>query len=307
MKVLVTGGCGFIGSNLVPLLLNQGHDVRVLDNLNVGKKGDLAGLDIEIRVGDIRDADSVKSALDGMDAVVHLAAHTSVIDSQKEPFLDFDINVRGTLNLLLGCRDLGIGNFVLASSNAPIGETLPPIDETKPPRPLSPYGASKLACEGYCSAFHGSYGLKSIILRFANVYGPRSSHKGSVVAQFIKDALDKGQITIYGDGEQTRDLIYVEDLCRAIMTAIESDCGGETFQIATGKETSVNQLAEMTVSNLPDRVIDIVHVEQRAGEIIKNYSSIEKACRLLRWEPQVSLSKGLSTTVRWFLDTHYGG
>lgn len=299
-QILVTGGAGFIGSNLVPLLLDEGYAVRVLDNLSVGSADALHGLDVDLRVGDIRETDTVADALSGVDGVVHLAAHTSVIDSQQQPELDFEINARGTLNLLLACRDLGVDRFVFASSNAPIGENEPPIDESKPARPLSPYGASKLAGEGYCSAFHGSYGLGTVVLRFANVYGPRSTHKGSVVAKFIKDAMQSRQLTIYGDGEQTRDFIYVEDLCRAVIAALRSDVGGETFQIATGHETRIIDLAHMVQRAFPAQEVEIVHTGRRAGEIIKNYSSIEKAGRVLGWVPHVTVEEGLRATVEQF-------
>jgi UDP-glucose 4-epimerase len=300
VRVLVTGGCGFIGSNLVPILLARDYQVRVLDNLSVGSAGALDGLDIELQVGDICDARAVAEAVRAVDRVVHLAAHTSVIDSQREPLLDFEVNARGTLNLLLACRDQGVTHFVFASSNAPIGETSPPIDEEKPPHPLCPYGASKLAGEGYCDAFHGSYGLRTVVLRFANVYGPCSSHKDSVVAQFIKDALEHGQLTIYGDGEQTRDFIYVDDLCRAILYGLQCECGGETFQIATGQETRILDLAEMVRAALPERSVQITHADRRPGEIVRNYSCVNKAQRVLGWRPQVLLSAGLARTVEWF-------
>jgi len=300
MKILVTGGCGFIGANLVPMLLENDHDVRVLDNLSVGTAESLKGLDVGLQVNDIRDPSAVADAVLGVSSVVHLAAQTSVIDSQQDPLLDFEINARGILNLLLACRDQGVDRFVFASSNAPIGETTPPIDESKPAHPLAPYGASKLAGEGYCTAFHGSYGLNTVVLRFANVYGPRSSNKSSVVAQFIKDAIAHGQLTIYGDGKQTRDFIFVDDLCRAILQALECDCGGETFQIATGQETRILDLAEMISTATPNRSVRIVHVDQRKGEIVKNYACIEKAQRILGWAPRVPLSAGLVRTVEWF-------
>jgi UDP-glucose 4-epimerase len=299
-SVLVTGGAGFIGSTLCPLLAARGYHVRVLDDLSVGSAAALAGVPVEMLTGDIRDRAAVAAAVAGVDAIVHLAAHTSVVDSQAQPEHDFDVNVGGTLNLLLAARAAGVRRFVFASSNAPIGENTPPIDESKPARPLSPYGASKLAGEGYCSAFWGSYGLGTVILRFANVYGPGSTHKGSVVAKFIKDAKATGELTIYGDGEQTRDFIYVDDLCRAVIAGIESACGGETFQIATGQETSVLELAEQMRALLPERELRIRHVEQRAGEIVKNYSAIGKAERVLGWRPQVSLNDGLARTVAWF-------
>ncbi|HFC12576.1 MAG TPA: NAD-dependent epimerase/dehydratase family protein, partial [Anaerolineae bacterium] len=155
------------------------------------------------------------------------------------------------------------------------------------------------AGEGYCSAFHGSYGLGTVVLRFANVYGPRSGHKGSVVAKFLKDAAKTGQLTIYGDGEQTRDFIHVRDLCHAIICGIEGDVGGEVFQIATGIETSINELAEMMVEKMRGSA-EINHIPQRPGEIIKNYSDISKAQKTLNWSPKIPLSIGLTETIMWF-------
>lgn len=298
--ILVTGGAGFIGSGVVPMLLNAGHSVRVLDNLSTGSADALAAYDIDLITGDIRDLQAVTGAVAGVDGIVHLAAHTNVIDSIQDPLMDYAINVGGTLNLLMAAREHNVPRFVFASSNAPIGENTPPIDEEKPARPLAPYGASKLSGEGYCSAFHGSYGLGTVVLRFANVYGPRSTHKGSVVAKFIKDALNSGKLTIYGDGKQTRDFIHVDDLARAILAGLESDCGGETFQVATGQETRIIDLARSIQAAFPGRNITIEHAGQRAGEIIKNYSSIAKARRLLNWFPQIPLDQGLAETVAWF-------
>lgn len=282
------------------MLLAARYRVRVLDNFSVGSRELLAGYPVEILEGDIRDAATVAEAVRDVAGVVHLAAQTNVIGSIQDPAMDFAVNATGTLNLLLACRDQNIARFVFASSNAPIGENVPPIDEEKPARPLSPYGASKLAGEGYCSAFHGSYGLGTVVLRFANVYGPGSTHKGSVVAKWIKEAMSTGRLVIYGDGAQTRDFIYVDDLCRAILAGLSSDCGGETFQIATGQETRIIDLAHMIQAAMPERAIEIVHEGQRAGEIIKNYSSIAKAQRILGWSPQVSLLDGLASTIAWF-------
>jgi UDP-glucose 4-epimerase len=299
MKILVAGGCGFIGANLVPMLLEHGHRVRVLDNLSVGFAETLDGLNVELQVGDVRDPQAVADAVRGVEGVVHLAAHTSVVDSQHEPLLDFEINARGTLNLLLACRDQGVARFVFASSNAPVGETTPPIDESKPPHPLSPYGASKLAGEGYCSAFYGSYGLGTVVLRFANVYGPRSSHKTSVVAEFMRQLQTNQPLIIYGDGQQTRDFIYVADLCQAINLALEADVSGEVFQIATGTETTILALAQR-LQVVSERSVGIQFVAARAGEIVKNYSNVEKAKRRLRFVPTVDLNWGLAETWAWF-------
>lgn len=303
--VLVTGGCGFIGRNLIPQLLNHGYAVRVLDNMSVGSRNDIGEYDVEIIEGDVRNRGTVNHAMPGVFAVVHLAAQTNVIKSQQVPYDDYHTNVGGTLNLLIEARDMKVERFIFASSNAPIGENTPPIDESKPARPLSPYGASKLAGEGYCSAFYGSYGLGTVVLRFANVYGSRSGHKGSVVAKFLKDAALTGTLTIYGDGKQTRDFIHVDDLCRAILASIGKNVNGETFQIATGIETSINHLADLVVSTFPSEVL-VKKTPPRDGEIIKNFSDITKAKLLLDWTPTVQLDEGYQETLNWFVSNRIG-
>jgi len=179
LKILVTGGAGFIGANLVRLLLNEGHRVRVLDNFSVGRREYLAGLDLEVIEGDILDPEVVAQAIAGLDGVVHLAAQTGVPGSLQNPRRDCEVNVIGTLNMLEACRHAGVSRFVFASSNAPLGRQPPPATEDKAPLPISPYGASKLAGEGYCLAYHGSWGLGTVILRFANIYGPYSAHKNT--------------------------------------------------------------------------------------------------------------------------------
>jgi len=317
-RVLVTGGCGFIGVNLAEDLLREGVAVRVLDNLSVGSRDDLAAVGefaeipaagggaarpLELVVGDIRDREAVAGALRGVDAVVHLAAQTGVIPSVEDPLLDADLNVRGTLTVLEGCRRAGVRRFVFASSNAPLGEQAPPAHEDLVPRPLSPYGASKLAGEAYCSAFHGSFGMQTVSLRFANAYGPRSRRKGSVVAVFFKAALSGRPLVIYGDGRQTRDFVHVRDLCRAIRLGLAAERGGEVFQVATGEETSVLDLAAR-VRGLAGRdlgrTVAVEHRPARAGEILRNTSDISKARRLLGYEPGVALDDGLRETWSWF-------
>jgi UDP-glucose 4-epimerase len=299
LKVLVTGGAGFIGTNLVQLLCDQGHAVRVLDNLSIGHRDAIENL-AEIVVGDVLDPDQLNRAISGVDGAVHLAAQTGVPGSLLDPRHDCQTNVLGTLNVLEACRHQGVNRLVFASSNAPLGRQPPPATEDKAPLPISPYGASKLAGEGYCLAYHGSWGLGTIVLRFANVYGPYSAHKGSVVAKFFKDILTTGRITIDGDGRQTRDFIYVGDLCRAISLALESEIGGEVFQIATGVETSILDLATM-VQATTQKPVDTQHSPSRRGDIRKNYSDIGKATRLLHWVPQVSLADGLRQTWQWFV------
>lgn len=299
MDILITGGAGFVGANLVRALLDRGHHIRVLDNFSAGTRHYLDGLDLDIVEGDILDTQATAQAVAGMDGVVHLAAQAGVPTSLKDPHRDCNLNVIGTLNMLDASRKAEVKRFVFASSNAPLGRQPPPATEDKAPLPISPYGASKLAGEAYCLAYHGSWGLGTVVLRFANLYGPFSGHKNSVVAKFIKDIVATGKITIDGGGAQTRDVIYVGDLCRAVQLALASDVGGEVFQIATGVETSILQLAEL-VRQVVGRDIEMTQAPARQGDIDKNYSAITKAREVLGWEPEISLDKGLKRTWEWF-------
>ena len=299
-SILVTGGCGFIGSNLVAKLLENDYQVKVLDNLSVGKMGNIPS-NVYLVVGDIRNEKLVSETVAGMDAVVHLAAHTNVIESIEQPQLDFDINVRGTFNLLRQSVENSVEKFIFASSNAAVGEQDPPIAETAVPAPLSPYGASKLSSEALCSAFSGSYGLQTISLRFANVYGPRSNHKESVVAKFFRKALRNEELTIYGDGNQTRDFIYTDDICHAILLAINDKSTTGVFQIGTGVEIKIINLAKQ-IKKIANSDSGIVLAPPRKGEIIRNYSCIDKAKKILGFEPQVDLNTGLAKTYDWFLE-----
>ncbi len=308
--VLVTGGAGFIGANLVRMLVDHGCRVTVLDNLTTGRRDRLDGQPVEFVEGDILDRRLVEHLVPSHDFVVHLAAQSGVPTSLQDPRNDCRLNVIGTLNMLEACRaaleDEKQGamarrelRFVLASSNAPLGRQPPPADESKAPLPISPYGASKLAAEAYCLAYHGSWNVGTVVLRFGNVYGPFSAHKTSVVAKFFKDIRTTGQVIIDGDGQQTRDFIYVGDLCRAILSALASNVSGEVFQIANGEETTIQELAE-TMSKVVGQALKLQHGPSRRGDIRKNYSVIEKARNLLGWEPQVDLLKGLTDTARWF-------
>jgi len=297
--VLVTGGAGFIGTNLVKLLLDQGYYVRVLDDFSAGQKEYLADLDVQVVEGDVRDTDAVAAALVGMSGVVHLAAQAGGVPSSlQDPRRDCEVNFIGTLNLLEACRHAGVGRFIFASSNAPLGRQQPPATEDKAPLPISPYGAGKLAGEGYCLAYYGSWGLGTVVLRFANVYGPYSAHKHNVIARFFRDILTTGRITVDGDGRQTRDFIYTGDLCRAILLALESDVGGEVFQIATGVETSILALVGM-MQKVADRPVEVVYGPGRQGDIRQNYSAVGKARAILGWEPRVALHRGLELTWDW--------
>jgi len=305
--ILVTGGCGFIGVNLVRYLADRGCRIRILDNLSVGKKEYLRQLQSKDRqsftdnlvVGDIRDREMVGQAVRDVVAVVHLAAHTSVIDSLKNPREAWEVNVAGTLNVLEACRQNGVARFVFASSNAVVGEQPPPIDELKIPQPLSPYGAAKLAGEALCSSYYHSFGLETISLRFANCYGPFSEHKPSVIPIFLDRARQGKSITIYGDGNQTRDFINVGDVCQAIHLALTTDLDsyGEVFQVATGTETSINQLVKL-IQEATGGKFQIIYEAERKGEIKRNYSGIAKARRMLGFDPVIKLGEGLKELWR---------
>ena len=294
-------------------LLNKGgYQLRVLDNLSAGRQEYLervyrrTGHRIELIHGDIRDRGIAAEAVRGMDAVVHLAAKTSVVDSLTDPEEVFQVNVMGTLNLLEACREHSVGRFVFASSNAAVGEQEPPIDERKVPAPISPYGASKLAGEALCAAYFGSFGIKAIALRFSNVYGPFSEHKGSAVAEFIRCIKHGKPLVIYGDGKQTRDFVYAGDVCRAIELALgydPKDAADLVFQIGSGKETSLLQLVEalQTVARENGLEVPAVHHEpSRAGEIRRNFSNIDRARERLGYSPQVGVEEGLRKTWRSF-------
>ena len=326
MKWLITGGCGFIGKNLIKRLLKDGfQDIRVIDNLSVGTSYDLEndsgfrlfdltndikplnGLDIV--VGDILDKDVAISATKGANIIVHLAANCGVEASIKNPIFDCDNNVNGTLNYLEAARLNNISRFVFASSGAPAGNIDPPIHEEIVPKPISPYGASKSACEGYCSAYKHSFGLDTVVLRFSNVYGPLSQHKNSVVAKFIREILEEKSLETYGDGNQTRDFIFVEDLVNAIMLASQkTKIGGEVFQIATNKETTINDIIEILKSIFTEKQSTDITVNRgktRLGDMKRNYSDISKANNILDWEPKVDFKEGSKKYYDWYMDNTF--
>ena len=327
MNWLITGGCGFIGTALIRSLKQEGaHGIRVVDNLTVGDRDDLetaadfvekpsespGPIDpdgpVELVVGDITDADLALRAVEGADAIVHLAANTGVLPSIEDPRADCRSNVFGTLNYLEAARHGGVSRFVFASSGGTvIGEAEPPIHEEMVPHPVAPYGASKLAGEGYCSAYFQTFGVQSVALRFGNVYGPLSGHKNSVVARFIKRANNGEILEIYGDGNQTRDYIFIEDLVRAIKLAATTEgVGGETFQIATSAETTVRELVDKLLPALASVGVEVVEVRNaedlgRRG-VSRNFADTSKAKRLLGWQAETGLDEGLRLTVEWFME-----
>jgi UDP-glucose 4-epimerase len=260
---------------------------------------------VELLVGNILDEELALHATQGMQVVVHLAANTGVEPSIMDPRGDCMTNVLGTLNYLQAARAAGVKRFVFASSCAPVGECTPPMHEELAPHPVSPYGASKLAGEAYCSAFYRSFGVETVGLRFGNVYGPLSGHKSSVVAKFIRQAMQGEPLEIYGGGHQTRDFVFVTDLVRAIrQAAIVAGIGGEIFQIATSAETTVSELVQLLLPILASQgvpQVSLIHGAPRLGDVLRNFSDTSKAQRVLKWKAEVELAEGLNRTVRWFV------
>ena len=216
-----------------------------------------------------------------------------------------ECNVNGTFNMLEGARAHKVKRFVFASSGAPAGEVEPPIHEELPPHPVSPYGASKLAGEGYCSAYFKSFEIETVALRFSNVYGPGSTHKASVIAKFIKQALNKETLVIYGVGTQTRDFIYIDDLISALhLSDTKEGVGGETFQIATGRETTLDEITGLMLGVFVKKGIEkpkVDKIEPRLGDVKRNFSDTTKAKEVLGWKCKWQLDKGVQNTVEWFL------
>ncbi len=276
--------------------------MRVIDDLRAGKAGYIDDRLADLRIGDVAEPTVLDPALEEVDGVIHLASQTGVVPSLEDPTRDFAGNTLTTFRVLEACRRRGIDHVVFASSGAALGDVDPPLKEDIVPRPLSPYGAGKLAGEGYCQAYAGSFGMHTVALRFSNVYGPFSAHKNNAIPNFIKRCLRGEPIEIYGDGSQTRDFIHVKDLCSGIVLAIDAqNVAGEVFQLATGVETSVVELAQLAREAVGGG--GEVHFEPgRAGEVYKSRVDISKARRLLGFEPRVSLAEGLALTAEWYRD-----
>ncbi len=307
MKVLVTGGAGFIGSNLVEELVKRHHEVIVLDNLEAGKEENFTEVKDKIvfHKEDITNNRSFQSILKDIDTVFHLAALPRVQFSIQNPIESHETNINGSFNLLKLCSDAGIKRFIFSSSSSVYGDQeMLPLKETMKPNPMSPYALHKLVIEHYCKLFHDLYGLKTVSLRYFNVYGPKQDPTGAyaiLIPKFINLIQEKQQPKIHGDGNQTRDFTYVDDVVSANLVAMSSNnkkIFGEAFNIGTGSNTSVNKITERIIELLNSKIKPI-HVDP-VVEPKDTLADISKADTLLGWQPKININEGLKKTVDYF-------
>ncbi len=309
-NALVTGGAGFIGSHLVSQLVSRGIRVTVLDNLSTGDLRHLSRFDGQVSLlqGDIRDEEMCRRACTGIDCVFHMAAAISVPQSLEDPVGTEEINTKGTLNMLIACRDSGVHRFVLSSSAAVYGNTaVTPVNEQMLPMPESPYGLQKLCGEHYCRIFTKNFGVEAIALRYFNVYGPGqnpNSHYAAVVPRFITCLANNRPPTVYGDGGQTRDFCYVEDVALANIAAgleAPATAAGEVYNIGSGRSVSLLDLLE-TLYKLSGRRLEPVHEQARAGDIRHSGADTSKAADALGFRSRFDLEQGLAPTLKYYLN-----
>jgi nucleoside-diphosphate-sugar epimerase len=312
-NVLVTGGAGFVGSHLVEGLLQRGFEVGVLDNFSTGDASNLESVKERIRIhrGDIRDASFVAETIKGYDAVAHEAALVSVPRSIEDPATSNAVNLDGTLNVLVAARDAGVERVIYASSSSVYGETkVLPKEESMKTLPISPHGVSKLAAENYTRVFARVYGLKTVCLRYFNVYGPRQRHGAysGVIPNFVRAVMNNESPVIYGDGKQTRDFTFVEDVVQANMLCLEKPVkGGEIFNVGSHARISINLLAR-TIAQVAGRPkIRPKHVAPRPGDIIDSYADISRISAALGYRPKYTLETGLRKVVDWVNDIRSTG
>ena len=308
VKVLVTGGAGFIGSNLVRGLLERGDDVRVLDNFSTGNRANLEGLGVDVVEGELRSYERVHNAVRGTEVVYHLGALGSVPRSVQDPLTSSAVNVEGTLNVLLAARDEGVRRVVYSSSSSVYGSRgALPASEDAAPDPLSPYGVAKLAAERYCISFSRVYErFESVVVRYFNVFGPRqspSSQYAGVVPLFITAIAEARPVTIEGDGEQRRDFTYVENVVAGTLQAGDTPgVSGRIFNLAANSPASVNELAN-TIGSILGKPVERRNAPPRAGDIRNSWADISAARETLGYEPSVGLEDGLRRTVE-AIDPH---
>jgi UDP-glucose 4-epimerase len=308
---LVTGGAGFIGSNVAEGLVRRGDRVRVFDNLSTGRRENLDGLDgVELFEGDLRDANAVRRAVSGVEGVFHQAALRSVPRSVDDPMSTNDVNVGGTLNLLMACRGAKVRRVVYASSSSAYGDdpALPKV-ETLPANPISPYAVSKLAAEHYCRTFARLYGLETVSLRYFNVFGPRQnpeSKYSAVIPRFLQLALQHEPLEIHGDGGQSRDFTYIDNVVQGNLKAMDTPgVSGEVFNVACGTRHSLLTIADAIAAFL-GRELPRTHTLPRAGDVRHTLADISKAERLLDYRPEVDFATGIRHTCAYFVK-RFGG
>ncbi|HSE43084.1 MAG TPA: SDR family oxidoreductase [Acidobacteriota bacterium] len=305
-KCLVTGGAGFIGSHLVQLLLNLGHSVRILDNFETGSRETISKLkgEVEVIEGSVVDLKTVQQAVHGMDWVFHQAARGSVPRSIEDPAGTHEINITGTLNVLIASRDSNVNRVICASSSSIYGE-MPelPKREDMLPSPESPYAISKITLEYYCRVFYQAYGLETVSLRYFNIYGPRQNpllQYAAVIPIFIRNMLEKKQCIVYGDGEQTRDFAFVEDCAEAnLLAATSASAVGNVYNIGCGKQISVNQLFVL-IQKLTGDTTPPKYEPRRKGDVMHSCADISRAKTALNFKPKFDLDKGLQITTDWY-------
>jgi UDP-glucose 4-epimerase len=303
---LVTGGAGFIGSHLVEGLLARDYKVRVLDNFSTGRRENLASVltQVELLEGSVANLTTARSAMRNVDVVFHQAALPSVPRSVKNPLESNEVNITGTLNILLAARDAGVKRVVYAASSSAYGNqpTLPKV-ETMTPDPLSPYAIGKLAGEMYARAFAQLYGLSTVSLRYFNVFGPRqdpTTQYAGVIAKFMTCALEGKPYPVYGDGEQSRDFTYVENVVNANLLAAEHPIeGAPLINIAYGERTTLNQIIKI-LNELTGQKLSADYEPERAGDVKHSHADVTLAGKLLGYEPMVNLREGLKRTLEWY-------
>jgi UDP-glucose 4-epimerase len=308
VRVLVTGGAGFIGSNLVRALLARGDEVRVLDNFSTGNRDNLAGLerDVELVEGDLRSYERVHAAVRGAEVVFHQGALPSVPRSVQDPLTTTAVNVEGTLNVLLAARDEAVRRVVNASSSSVYGNSGElPRAETQLPDPISPYAVAKLAAERFCTSFSRVYSMEVVSLRYFNVFGPRQdplSQYAAVVPRFIRAVHERRPVTVYGDGEQSRDFTYIDNVVAANLLAADAErVQGEIVNVATGASVTVNELAD-TIGRLLSAPVDRTYEPEREADVRASWADLSEAHRLLGYEPHVDLEEGLQRTIDFLGD-----
>lgn len=306
MRYLVTGGAGFIGSNVVDELVRRGHQVVVLDDLSAGKESNLACVrkDIDLRIASITDPSALRDACKGADYVIHLAARTSVPRSVTDPVDTNAVNIDGTLNVLVAARDAGVRRVAYAASSAAYGEAPElPKTETMPACPISPYGVSKFVGELYAQVFGRVYGLENVSVRYFNVFGPRqdpTSQYSGVLSRFMLAVLEGQRPVVFGDGEQSRDFTYIENIVDATLRACEADgASGMVFNGGTGTRVTLNDVLKL-LGKIAGRDLAPEYVPPRTGDIVHSQADISLAKRVLGYEPRVCFEQGLQRTWEWY-------